>query len=245
MRYLITICLAVMALLTFGCSDAASSTRSEKAIATWTPKLQKSLAAKDLTLGSPIFLRITKTQSVDDQRGYLEAFVQNTAGKYVPFKRWEVCYYSGALGPKLKQGDGQSPEGFYFVTPARMNPNSSYHLSFNLGYPNAFDRAHGRTGDFLMVHGKCVSIGCYAMTDAGVEEIYTLVDAAHAGGQSVVRVHAFPFPMTDANLDAFADNPNAAFWENLQEGWDWFETRKRPPNVTVTDKHYVFGELPQ
>ena len=205
-----------------------------------TPHLEQALAAVDLKLGNPVFLRITKTQSHGDKTGRLEAFVENSAGVFQFFKAWDICNYSGALGPKLKQGDGQSPEGFYFVTPARLNPNSSFHLSFNLGYPNAFDRAHGRTGDFLMVHGNCVSIGCYAMTDEGIEEIYTLVEAALKGGQGFVRVHAFPFPMTDENMQAYENHKDVVFWQNLKQGWDWFERHKRPPNVEVREKTYVF-----
>ena len=144
-------------------------------------------------------------------------------------------------GPKLRQGDGQSPEGFYFVTPARLNSYSKFHLSFNLGYPNAYDRAHGRTGDFLMVHGDCVSIGCYAMTDVGIEEIYTLVQSALGGGQHFIRVHSFPFPMTDENMQAYKSHKDAAFWQNIKQGWDWFETHRRPPNVKVEDRRYLFN----
>jgi murein L,D-transpeptidase YafK len=121
-----------------------------------------------------------------------------------------------------------------------LNPNSSYHLSLNLGFPNAYDRAHDRTGSFLMVHGDCVSIGCYAMTDAGIEEIYADVEAAFAGGQDFIRVHIFPFEMTEQNLTAQSGNPNHAFWTNLKSGWDWFEGARRPPNVTVVDKTYAF-----
>jgi len=164
--------------------------RSQRAEARYAVPLENVLKQKSLELGNPVFLRITKTQSKKDTQGKLEAFVENDAGDFILFKTWNICTYSGELGPKLKQGDGQSPEGFYFVKPSQMNPYSSYHLSFNLGYPNAYDRAHDRTGDFLMVHGDCVSIGCYAMTDAGIEEIYTLVAAALKGGQPFVRVHA-------------------------------------------------------
>ena len=170
----------------------------------------------------------------------MQAFVENSNGIFIFFKSWDICTYSGALGPKLKQGDRQSPEGFYFVTPARLNPNSSYHLSFNLGYPNAFDSAHGRTGDYLMVHGDCVSIGCYAMMDDGIEEIYTLLQAALNTGQPFVRVHIFPFEMSDVNMDKFKDNPNYEFWKNLKQSWDHFEQTARPPNVEVKDKRYVF-----
>ena len=92
-----------------------------------------------------------------------------------------------------------------------------------------------------MVHGDCVSIGYYAMTDEGIEEIYTLLQSALGGGQPFVRVHAFPFEMSDVNMDKFKDNPNYEFWKNLKQGWDHFEQTGRPPNVEVKEKRYVFG----
>ena len=156
--------------------------------------LEQALQAQGLEFGSPIFIRIFKESKE------LEVWVENE-GRFRLFKMYPICTFSGDLGPKLQQGDQQSPEGFYFVTPGRMNPNSQYHLSFNLGYPNAFDRYHDRTGDFLMVHGDCVSIGCYAMTDAGIEEIYTIADAALRQGQAFFRVHVFPFRMTTENME--------------------------------------------
>jgi len=222
-------------------AEMAETRRSKDAAARFTAPLQEALNKKGLALGDPVFLRITKTKSQRNRQGKLEAFVENEAGDFVLFKTWDICTYSGKLGPKLKQGDGQSPEGFYFVKPAQMNPYSSYHLSFNLGYPNAYDRAHNRTGDFLMVHGNCVSIGCYAMTDKGIEEIYTLMGAAQKGGQPFVRVHVFPFPMTKENIKAHKGNPNLDFWQNLKTGWDWFEDKSRPPNVNVAQKRYVFS----
>lgn len=216
--------------------------RSQTAAARYAVLLETELKAKGLSLGDAVFLRITKTQSQTDKQGKFEAFVQNDDGVFIAFKTWDICTYSGELGPKLKQGDGQSPEGFYFVKPAQMNPYSSYHLSFNLGYPNAYDRAHERTGNYLMVHGDCVSIGCYAMTDEGIEEIYTLLAAALKGGQPFVRVHVFPFPMTEKNMTVQKENANIEFWKNLKTGWDWFEEKSYPPNVNVVDKAYVFGE---
>ena len=223
-------------------AETASSARSQSVVSTWTPPLKAALAEKQLSLGAPVFFRITKTQSQTDRSGKLEAFVKTQSGAFKAFKSWDICTYSGALGPKLKEGDGQSPEGFYFVTVGRLNPYSSFHLSFNLGYPNTYDRAHGRTGSYLMVHGKCVSIGCYAMTDDGIEEIYTLLESALKNGQPFVRVHIFPFPMTEANLASHADNPNANFWENLTTGWNWFEEKGYPPNVNVENMRYVFSE---
>jgi len=218
-----------------------NSKRADIAIEKQTPVIEEALDEANTRLGNPVFIRIVKTVDGGLKDGYLELFLENSDGTFEPYKKWPICTYSGDLGPKLKEGDGQSPEGFYFVNPERMNPNSSYHLSFNLGFPNAFDRSHGRTGSYLMVHGDCVSIGCYAMTDPVIEEIYTLLSKAFENGQPIVRVHVFPFPMTDENLEQFAGNPNIEFWQNLKMGWDWFESKGAPPNVDVRDKTYIFS----
>lgn len=223
-------------------AEMAETQRSKNAAARFAVPLEAELSKKGVAFGDPVFLRITKTQSARNTQGKLEVFVEKDDGAFILFKTWDICTYSGELGPKLKQGDGQSPEGFYFVKPAQMNPYSSYHLSFNLGYPNAFDRANERTGNYLMVHGDCVSIGCYAMTDEGIEEIYTLMGAALKSGQPFVRVHVFPFPMTETNMTAFKDNANIAFWKNLKTGWDWFEEKNQPPDVNVSKKTYIFAE---
>lgn len=222
--------------------EPAISHKSEAVIERQTPIIQKNLEARSIELGAPIFIRIIKTFDGTLKDGVLELYTGADDGVYSLYKSWPICTYSGDLGPKLKEGDRQSPEGFYFVRPKQMNPNSSYHLSFNLGFPNSFDRAHGRTGSFLMVHGDCVSIGCYAMTDPVIEEIYTIMSAAFDKGQPFVRVHAFPFPMTGENLEKYENHQDIAFWRNLRQGWDWFETHKTPPNVTVHNKTYLFGE---
>lgn len=209
------------------------------------PAVQSSSAdtlAVETPLSSELFIRIIKTTAQKD-KGVLEMWKRGTNGTFHLDRSFDICTWSGALGPKLKEGDGQSPEGFYFIKPSSLNPNSSYHLSFNLGFPNAYDRAHGRTGSFLMVHGNCGSIGCYAMTDEGIEEIYEDVEEAFAGGQSVIRVHVFPFEMTEDTLEAHKGSPNYAFWENLKTGWDWFEQNRIPPNVKVADKTYRFEAL--
>jgi murein L,D-transpeptidase YafK len=199
------------------------------------PSLRNSLSQKGLKLGAPIFIRIFKESKI------LEMWLEN-GKQFVLFKSYPICTYSGELGPKIRTGDGQSPEGFYSVTPERMNPSSWFHLSFNIGFPNVYDRAHGRTGSSLMVHGNCVSIGCYAMTDAGIEEIYTLADAAFRNGQSFFEVHIFPFRMTGQNLDIRKNSKWFEFWKNLQEGYDWFEQTRRPPNIEVAKLRYVFSD---
>lgn len=210
-----------------------TSTRAEAVFHDQTAKLSFELTNHGLSLGSPIFIRIFKETSE------LEVWLEKD-GSFLLFKTYPICYFSGKLGPKLKQGDKQSPEGFYFVPPRMLNPNSRFHLSFNLGYPNAYDRHHGRTGDFLMVHGGCQSIGCYAMQDEPIEEIYTLVQSALQNGQAFFRVHAFPFRMTDTNMQRHKDNDWHAFWQNLKTGYDYFEDKKIPPNVELSGGKYVF-----
>ncbi len=196
--------------------------------------LAQRLAEKGLRHGQPVFIRIMKESSE------LELWM-NQGTEWLLLHTYPICRWSGTLGPKLKEGDGQSPEGFYLVTRRALNPNSSYHLSFNLGFPNAYDKNHGRTGSFLMVHGDCLSIGCYAMTDAGIEDIYGLVEAALRNGQSSVPVHVFPFRMTEENLARHSRSEWTGFWRNLKEGWDYFETTRQPPQAMACGRRYGFG----
>lgn len=223
-----------------GCAQESSSS-AEQIIEEQSAILDAEIATSPFKTGQPVFIRIVKTVDGSLKDGFLELYMQNSGDEFALYKSWPICNYSGELGPKLKEGDGQSPEGFYFVRPSQMNPNSSYHLSFNLGFPNAYDKALGRTGSYLMVHGSCVSVGCYAMTDDVIEEIYTLMSRAFENGQPFVRVHVFPFPMTDDNLLNYEQNSNMEYWKNLKEGWDWFEENRLPPNVTVTNKRYLFS----
>ena len=190
------------------------------------------LGRKAMTVQSPIFVRIFKAESE------LEVWKQRLDGHFYHFKTYPICNWSGGLGPKLRQGDKQSPEGFYRVNRHQMNPNSKFHLSFDLGYPNAFDKAHGRTGNFLMVHGKCRSAGCYAMTDALMEEIYALAREAFAGGQKAFHVHAFPFRMTEQNLARFQGDRNSHFWRSLKDGYDYFEVTRKVPSVVICRRRY-------
>jgi len=197
--------------------------------------MKEELGKKNLELGSPVFIRAFKEERE------LELFVKNkTTGKFELFRTYPIAAASGTLGPKLAEGDRQVPEGFYFVVPEGMNPNSNFHLSFNIGYPNEYDRANGRTGSFIMVHGNSVSIGCLAMTDAKIEEIYAICHAAHGGGQPFFRVHIFPFRMTEERMQKAAGSDWIDFWNSLKTGYDLFEKNKVPPNVTVKDKEYAF-----
>lgn len=202
-------------------------------------KLVAAMNSKGMTRTSPVMARIFK------EEGKLEIWKQKANGRYDVLATYDICKISGKLGPKFVEGDRQAPEGFYTVRPAQMNPNSSYHLSFNIGYPNAYDRANGRTGSNLMVHGACSSSGCYSMTDPQIEEIYAVAREAFKGGQSEFQIQAFPFRMTAANMARYKDDPNYAFWTMLKEGYDHFEITKVPPKVDVCDKRYVFNAVPE
>jgi len=214
-------------------SQLPTSERSTEIVARQTGPLSEQLSNKGLRMGNAVFLQIFK------QEGEVKVWMEPGKGQaFKLFKTYPICNFSGDLGPKLKEGDKQSPEGFYNVAPQAMNPHSNYHLSFNLGFPNAFDRSHGRTGSYLMVHGNCVSVGCYAMGDDQIEEIYTLAEAALRSGQKSFDVHAFPFKMTEDNLSEHKYSKWYHFWKNLKEGHDAFEETKIPPRIKVAAKSY-------
>ena len=218
----------------FSQQNIPSSLRSREAISRTIPVLKKQLEDRNLELGSPIFIRIFKEEMA------LELWMKKK-NEYVLFKSYPICTYGfGGLGPKTREGDGKAPEGFYFVTPSQLNPFSKFHLSFNLGYPNKYDRYYHRTGGALMVHGDCVSIGCYSMTNDGIDEIYGLVYSAFRNGQPFFRVHIFPFKMTSANMEKHKKSKWYNFWTNLKDGYDTFVTNRIPPNVEVRMGRYVF-----
>jgi murein L,D-transpeptidase YafK len=235
MRFFVLILLLILPSTLAAAQTPPSSPRSREAIARQRGPLQRQLAARDFKWGAPLFIRIFKAERI------LEVWLKKPSG-YEHFKSFPICTYGGkGLGPKLRQGDGQAPEGFYFVTPNRMNPFSRFHLAFNLGYPNPYDRARGRTGSALMVHGSCVSIGCFAMTDHAMETIYTLADAALRYGQPFFRVHIFPFRMNQRNMQHHCKSPWIGFWRNLKDGYDWFdEHHHTPPNVVLGKGRYCF-----
>lgn len=184
-------------------------------------------------LGSPIFMRIFKREFL------LEIWMQRD-GRFQRFTTYPICRYSGNLGPKLKQGDHQSPEGVYTVGSGQLNPASRWHRSFNLGFPNRFDRSHARTGTYLMVHGGCSSIGCYAMTDDVIDEVWQIVTSALQKGQKRFQVQIFPFRMTQAALAARSGQQWAPFWQDLKVAHDLFEETHIPPRIAVCQKRYTF-----
>lgn len=226
--------LAAGALLA-GCNtDEVSLATNAKANQPVSPKLIAAMVEKDMDLQSPILVRLFK------QEAELEVWKQDRSGHFALLKTYPICRWSGDLGPKVREGDRQAPEGFYSISPAQMNPQSAYYLSFNTGFPNAFDRSLGRTGSELMVHGDCSSRGCYAMTDEQIAEIYSLGRESFFGGQRAFQFQAYPFHMTSVNMAKHRNNPNMPFWRMIKEGNDHFEVTKQEPKVDFCEKKYVF-----
>lgn len=218
-----------------GCdTDQVSLATNAKANQPVPPKLVAAMAEKDMDLQSPILIRLFK------QEAELEVWKQTRSGQFALLKTYPICRWSGDLGPKVREGDRQAPEGFYSINPSQMNPQSAYYLSFNTGYPNAFDKALGRTGSQLMVHGDCSSRGCYAMTDEQIAEIYSLGRESFFGGQKAFQLQAYPFKMTPVNMARHRNNPNMAFWKMIKEGYDHFEVTRQEPKVDFCEKKYVF-----
>lgn len=205
-----------------------------KATKKLSPEMLALLRDKKMPIHSPILVRTFKEEAE------LEVWKQDATGRFQILKTYPICRWSGDLGPKLREGDRQTPEGFYRVTPEQMNPNSSYHLSMNIGYPNSFDKANGRDGSLIMIHGDCWSVGCHAMSDEQISEIYALARESFLGARQSFQVQAYPFRMTPANLARHRNNRNLAFWKMLKIGNDHFEATHLEPRVDVCDRRYVF-----
>lgn len=212
--------------------------RLESVRARLLPKLHDELAAHGLKLGQPVHVRIFK------ESRELELWLKSASQGWKIFRTYPIAAFSGTLGPKTKEGDMQAPEGFYDVVKKRLNPASSYHLSFNIGYPNEHDRHHQRTGGLIMVHGNQVSVGCYAMTDPLIEEIYLVVEAALKSDTATIPVHAFPFRMTAERMQkAEAENsPHLDFWRSLQAAHNHFESTRNVPNISLHDGRYLLQQ---
>src|SRR5437588_830392 len=218
-----------------GCdTDGSTSAVNGRHMQPLSDRLLADIETRNMAKESPILVRIFKEESE------LEVWKEDKTGRFALLRTYPICRWSGELGPKVKQGDRQAPEGFYTITPGQMNPNSNYYLAINTGFPNAYDRANDRTGQFLMVHGDCSSAGCYAMTDEQMGEIYALGREAFLGGQKAFQVQAYPFHMTALNMARHRNNPAMPFWRMLKEGNDHFEATRQEPKVSVCEKRYVF-----
>jgi murein L,D-transpeptidase YafK len=198
-------------------------------------EFERRLASKGMLLGRAIMIRIFKLES------QLEVWMRKDT-RFELAEAYTICNWSGALGPKLAEGDRQSPEGFYSISARQLHTKGRWPRSLDLGFPNTFDHANGRTGSHILLHGGCTSTGCYAMTDPAMEQLYTLTEAALRGGQERIPVHVFPFRMTKANLAAHAESEWSAFWASLKLAYDLFEHTHLPPRVSVCNKLYVVGE---
>src|SRR6202047_4790233 len=238
LRALITSAALAAGVLLAGCNgDEISLANNAKANQPVLQKLIADMTAKDMDLQSPILVRLFK------QEAELEVWKQDRSGRFALLKTYPICRWSGDLGPKVREGDRQAPEGFYSITPGQMNPQSAYYLSFNTGYPNAYDQSLGHTGSQLMVHGDCSSRGCYAMTDEQIMEIYALGRESFFGGQKAFQFQAYPFRMTPINMAKHRNNPNMAFWKMIKEGYDHFEVTRQEPKVNFCEKKYVFDAV--
>lgn len=245
MKLTTALCLATALILPMalaGCNDEgvgglmAQGPKETRPIPVETIKLMEE---KGMRKEDPILIRAFKEDNT------LEIWKRDKTNKYALLKSYNMCAWGGTIGQKIVEGDKMSPEGFYQITPGRMNPRSSYFLSMDLGYPNAFDRAHNRTGSYVMIHGNCTaSAGCFVLTDSQVQEVYALAREALAGGQSSIQVQAYPFRMTATNLAKHRRNPNMAFWRMIKQGYDHFEVTHLEPKVDVCDKKYVFDAKP-
>jgi murein L,D-transpeptidase YafK len=216
------------------CDDYQVSGGSGRSLRPIPPDTIALMEQKDTTPSAPVLIRTYKKEAE------LEIWKMKSDGHYTLLKTFPMCRWSGQLGPKTREGDMQVPEGFYTIAPGQMNPNSNYYLSFNVGYPNAYDRAFGRTGGNIMVHGVCSSAGCFSMTDKQIAEIYAIAREAFNGGQHAIQMQSYPFHMTAENFAKHRYDPNIDFWKQLKVGADHFEVTKTEPGVGVCGKHYVF-----
>jgi murein L,D-transpeptidase YafK len=238
-RALMTSAALSAGVLLTGCNsdELGSLATNAKANQPVPPKLVAAIDAKNMDMQSPILVRLFK------QEAELEVWKQDRTGRFALLKTYPICRWSGDLGPKVREGDRQAPEGFYAITPGQMNAQSAYYLSFNTGYPNAYDRALGHTGSELMVHGDCSSRGCYAMTDEQIAEIYALGRESFFGGQKAFQFQAYPFHMTALNMARHRNSPYMAFWKMIKEGNDIFEVTRQEPKVDFCEKKYVFDAV--
>lgn len=215
-------------------SSAHAESEPAKALAPIPPATLAIMAAKGTSAAAPLVIRTYKKEAE------LEIWKQNRDGRFVYIKTFPICRWSGQLGPKQYPGDRQTPEGFYAVSTRQMNPNSHYYLSFDTGFPNAYDKAHGASGSAVMVHGTCSSMGCFAMTDRQIGEIYAIARDALKGGQAAFQLQAYPFHMTAKNMALYRNDRNIDFWRQLKDGSDRFEATGEIPRFGVVAGRYAF-----
>jgi murein L,D-transpeptidase YafK len=235
MRLMRTLAALILVSLLAACQGGIDDL-SPKANKPLPAKIVAKMKAKGMEKNSPIYFRLFKDEHV------VEVWKQKVNGKFEMIQNYNICAWSGTLGPKYKEGDRQAPEGFYAIKAPQMNPASQYYLSINTGFPNTYDRAHGRTGAHLMLHGACSSSGCYSLTDDNISEVFAFARDAFAGGQQEIILEALPFRMTPEKMALYSKHKDFAFWQMIKEGYDYFELTKTPPKVGFCEKKYAFNK---
>lgn len=210
------------------CLPAVSVTSSASEPVTMAKELKQQL------LGSSVYIQIFKEERT------LELYAR-LQGEYRLLQSYRICNFSGGLGPKRREGDFKSPEGFYSIDMQHLKPDSKFYRAINIGFPNDFDKSQGYSGKYLMIHGGCQSIGCYAMTDAYMDEIFNYVKMAFINGQSKVDISIYPFRMTEQNMQRHRNSTYINFWRQLQPGYTYFAKNRMPPPVGVINGQYVIN----
>lgn len=229
--FLLSLCFALAS-----CAQQQTWIGSKKARQNVPSELVAKMSSMGMNLKAPILIRIFKKENS------LEIWKQQNNGKFGLLKNYNICAWSGKLGPKYMEDDRQTPEGFYEINVNNMNALSNYYLAINIGFPNRFDVENGRTGGHLMIHGGCSSSGCYAMNDRNIAQIYALARDAFLGGQTTIQIQAYPFRMTARNMALYRSDSNYAFWNNIKLGYDIFELTHAPVLYEVFKGEYVFND---
>jgi len=176
--------------------------------------------------------------------GILEIWLKSNSDKqYKLFRTYDFCAHSGTLGPKVIEGDKQTPEGFYHINV--FNPMSTFHLSLGVNYPNSVDLARTgkdrKPGNDIYIHGNCVTVGCIPLTDEKIKEVYVLAVEAKDNGQEKIPVSIYPFKMTDGNMKKYSLQfpTHLAFWKTLQPGYLAFEKNKNSAEIKEVKGRYL------
>lgn len=214
-----------------------STPRSRAIVEAALARMEPELGKQGLSGGDPVVLRLFK------EEGELEVWMKPSSDPhYTLFKVHRIASSAGRPGPKLREGDGQAPEGFYEVSAEGLRPGTRHYLGLDFGYPNSLDRHLGRTGGEMMIHAGSTAAGAYALSPEGMEEVYALADAALRSGTGTVGVHLFPFRLTDKRMDQVVEERSrwSEEWVNLKEGYDFFENVRQPPVLGIEAGRYVF-----
>ncbi|MFO0550067.1 MAG: L,D-transpeptidase family protein [Polyangiaceae bacterium] len=214
----------------------------------WTNRDRKAAAEKRLPIVKELFanagVAFPPAQvlfRVFKQENELELWAASTAdGQLGKIATYRICYASGAIGPKRKEGDRQVPEGFYTLN--AYTSTWKYHLMMYVSYPNGLDKIRGgpTPGGEIYIHGNCVSVGCIAMGDERIEELWLVAHTLNEAG-GVVHLHVFPTRGLTELLASGTMPEHHDFWANLKTGYDYFEERRRLPVVSVgPGATYVF-----